>query len=70
MITDNMLPVIVVGLVALLVGSLLGLWIGATVEQRAMVDIITHAEISQECQQQLNAAVKAIIGDWEGTPSQ
>lgn len=70
MMNDQMLPVIVVGLIALLIGSLLGLWIGAGIEQRALVDIITHAEISQECQQQLNAAVKAIIGDWEGTGSQ
>ncbi|MGV1014945.1 MAG: hypothetical protein ACOYB4_08250 [Methyloceanibacter sp.] len=68
MMTDKLLPIIVVGLSALLVGLLVGLWIGATTEQSALVEIITHAELSQECQQQLNAAVKAIIGDWEGTP--
>jgi membrane protein DedA with SNARE-associated domain len=67
--TDKMLPMIVVGLIALLVGSLLGLWVGATTEQSALVDIITRAELSQECQQQLNAAVKAIIQDWEGPPA-
>ena len=69
MMTEKMLPVIVVGLIALLIGSLLGLWIGVGIEQRALVDIITHAEISQECRQQLNEAVQAIIGDWEGTPA-
>ncbi|MGH6791232.1 MAG: hypothetical protein ACRECF_00630 [Methyloceanibacter sp.] len=69
MMTDKMLPMIVVGLIALLVGSLLGLWVGATTEQSALVDIITHAELSQDCQQQLNEAVKAIIGDWEGPPA-
>jgi len=67
--TDKMLPMIVVGLIALLVGSLLGLWVGATTEQSALVDIITHAELSQDCQQQLNEAVKAIIEDWEGPPA-
>jgi membrane protein DedA with SNARE-associated domain len=70
MMNDKMLPVIVVSLIALLIGSLLGLWIGTGIEQRALVDIITHAEISQECQQQLNAAVKAIIGEWEGSSPQ
>jgi membrane protein DedA with SNARE-associated domain len=70
MMNDKMLPVIVVGLIALLIGSLLGLWIGTGIEQRALVDIITHAEISQECQQQLNAAVRAIIGEWEGSSPQ
>ena len=69
MINDKTLPLIVVGLIALLVGSLFGLWVGATTEQSALVDIITHAELSQECQQQLNAAVKSIIGDWEGAPA-
>ena len=67
--TDKMLPMIVVGLIALLVGSLLGLWVGATTEQSALVDIFTHTELSQECKQQLNEAVKAIIGDWEGPPA-
>ena len=65
---DKTLPMIVVGLIALLVGSLFGLWVGATTEQSALVDIITHAELSQECQQQLNAAVKSIIGDWKAAP--
>ena len=48
MINDKTLPLIVVGLIALLVGSLFGLWVGATTEQSALVDIITHAELSQE----------------------
>jgi membrane protein DedA with SNARE-associated domain len=69
MMTDKILPMVVVGLIALLVGSLIGLWIGATTEQHALVDIITRAEISETCRQELNEAVKAIVGDWEGVPS-
>jgi hypothetical protein len=53
--------------VALLIGLGLGLWIGGEIEQDAVVQIVTRAELTQECRQQLNDAVKAIIDEWEAT---
>jgi hypothetical protein len=51
--------------VALLTGLALGLWIGGEIEQDAIVQIVTRAELSNQCREELNDAVKAIINEWE-----
>jgi hypothetical protein len=48
-----------------LAGLGLGLWIGGEIEQDAIVQIVTRAELSDQCRQELNDAVKAIIDESE-----
>jgi hypothetical protein len=67
--TDKMLPLVVTALAALRVGSLLGLWVGATTEQSAFVEILTRANLTQECQKQIDRAVQGIIEDYQGKPA-
>jgi hypothetical protein len=63
------MPIVVAALAGSLVGALLGLWLGATTEQRALVEIISSAELSPQCREELNSTVKGIIEDWEGPPA-
>ena len=51
--------------VALLAGLGIGLWIGGEIEQDAIVQIVSRAELSNQCRQELNDAVKTIIDEWE-----
>ena len=64
---DRLLAFIVVGLTALLIGGMMGLWLGATTEQAALVEILTRANLTPECQEQINQAVQGIIEEREGT---
>lgn len=69
LMTDKTMPIVVAALAGSLIGVLLGLWLGARSEQQTLVDIITRAEISPECREELNRGIKAIIEDWEGAPA-
>jgi membrane protein DedA with SNARE-associated domain len=70
--SDKTLPIVVAALVGSLIGALLGLWFGARGEQAALVDVVTRADLTPECREQLDRGIKAIIEDWEGpqTPAQ
>ncbi len=63
---DRVLPYIVVGLTTLLLGVMLGVWAGSSIEQNAIVTIVTRAKLTPECRAALNEAVKEIISDYEG----
>jgi len=69
LMTDKTMPIVVAALAGSLVGVLLGLWLGARSEQSALVDIITRADLTPECREELNRSIKAIIEDWEGPPA-
>jgi membrane protein DedA with SNARE-associated domain len=66
--SDKTLPIVVAALAGSLIGVLLGLWLGARGEQSALVDIITRADITPQCREELDRAIKAVIQDWE-TPA-
>ncbi|MFO7477006.1 MAG: hypothetical protein R6X03_01405 [Methyloceanibacter sp.] len=68
--TDKTMPIVVAALAGSLVGVLLGLWLGATTEQSALVEIISRAELTPQCRDELNDAVNGIIEDWEGPPAE
>jgi hypothetical protein len=67
--SDKTLPIIVAALAGSLVGALLGLWLGAREEQAALVDVVTRADLTPECREQLDRGIKSIIEDWEGPPA-
>jgi hypothetical protein len=54
---------------ALLGGLLIGIWIGGEIEQDAFVEIITKADLTQECRDQLQSAASAIVEAWESPAS-
>lgn len=63
--SDKTLPIIVAALAGSLAGVLLGLWLGAKGEQSALVELITRADLTPQCREELNRGIKAIIQDWE-----
>jgi hypothetical protein len=67
--SDKVLPILVAALAASLVGALVGLWLGATTEQSALVTILGRANLSEDCRQQIDRAVAGIIEEHEGAPS-
>lgn len=69
LMTDKTMPIVVAALAGSLLGVLLGLWLGARGEQSALVEIVSRAEISPQCREELNSAVQGIIQDWEGPPA-
>ena len=52
--------------IALTGGFVSGVWAGAKTEQDALADIIERADLTTDCQSQIDRAVKEIISDWEG----
>ncbi|MGZ8400245.1 MAG: hypothetical protein ACXWVI_02940 [Methyloceanibacter sp.] len=66
LMSDKTLPVVVAALAGSLAGVLLGLWLGARSEQRTLVELITRADLTLQCREELNRGIKAIIEDWEG----
>jgi len=55
-----------VGVAGLLLGALLvGIWIGGEIEQDAFVELISKADLTQECREQLRRAASAITEAWE-----
>jgi membrane protein DedA with SNARE-associated domain len=67
--SDKTLPIVVAALAGSLAGALLGLWLGAHGEQAALVNVITRADLTPECREQLDRGIKAIIEDLEGPPA-
>jgi hypothetical protein len=65
--TDKTMPIVVAALAGSLAGVLLGLWLGAKSEQSAMVELITRADLTPQCREELDRGIKAIIEDWEGS---
>jgi hypothetical protein len=50
----------------LLVGLLAGIWIGGEIEQDVIIEIVTKADLTADCRQQLERAMDAVIKAWEG----
>ncbi|HEX9753485.1 MAG TPA: hypothetical protein VGA46_08580 [Methyloceanibacter sp.] len=55
-------------IVALTGGFVSGVWAGAKTEQDALVDLLTRATLTTDCQSQIDQAVRDTISDWEGGP--
>jgi hypothetical protein len=55
--------------VALLVGFVGGVWVGAETEQDVMMQLITRANLDENCRVQLGDAMQAIIDEYEGKPA-
>jgi hypothetical protein len=51
---------------SLLVGLLAGIWIGGEIEQDVIIEIVTKADLTADCRQQLERAMDAVIKAWEG----
>jgi hypothetical protein len=66
LMSDKTLPVVVAALAGSLAGVLLGLWLGARSEQQTLVELITRADLTPQCREELDRGIKAIIEDWEG----
>jgi membrane protein DedA with SNARE-associated domain len=69
LMTDKTMPIVVAALAGSLVGVLLGLWLGARGEQQTLVELITRADLTPQCREELDRGIKAIIEDWEGAPA-
>jgi hypothetical protein len=67
--SDKVLPIVVTALAASLVGVLVGLWLGATTEQSALVELIARADLTPQCRAEFDRGIKAVIEDWEGPPA-
>jgi hypothetical protein len=50
---------------ALLGGLLAGIWVGGEIEQDVFVELISKADLTQECRDQLQRAASAIVEAWE-----
>ena len=51
--------------VALLMGVLLGIWIGVKTEQDALVEVFTKADLTADCRSQVAAAMGQIVEGYE-----
>lgn len=68
MMSKTTLLWVVAVIVALTGGFVSGVWAGAKTEQDALVDLLTRADLTTDCQSQIDQAVRDTIGDWEGGP--
>jgi hypothetical protein len=55
---------------ALLGGLVIGIWIGGEIEQDAFIEMISKADLTQDCREQLQRAASAIVETWEKPVSQ
>jgi hypothetical protein len=55
--------------VALAVGFVGGVWTGGQAEQDAFVELMTRANLDDNCRAQLGEAMQAIIDEYEGKPA-
>ena len=51
--------------VALLLGVLLGVWIGTKTEQDALIAVFTEADLTADCRSQVAAAMGQIVEGYE-----
>ena len=55
-------------IVALTGGFVSGVWAGAKTEQDALVDLLARADLTTDCQSQIDLAVRDVISNWQGGP--
>jgi len=55
-------------IVALTGGFMSGVWAGTKTAQDTIVDLIERADLTTDCQSQIDLAVRGAISDWEGGP--
>ena len=55
-------------IVALTGGFVSGVWAGAKTEQDTLADLLERADLTTDCQSQIDQAVRDTISDWEGGP--
>ena len=66
---DRLLAFIVVGMTCLLIGGVGGLMFGASSEYNALAQILGQANLTPDCQKQINEALGA-HQDGQTTPAQ
>jgi hypothetical protein len=54
---------------ALLVGFVGGVWVGAENEHHVMLELLTRANLDENCRAPLGDAMQAIIDEYEGKPA-
>ena len=54
---DRLLAFIIVGLTALLIGGMAGLWLGATSEHDALAELLAHGDFSGACRAEIDTAL-------------
>jgi cell division protein FtsX len=68
MMSKKTLLWVVAVIVALTGGFVSGVWAGAKTEQDTLVDLLARADLTTDCQSQIDQAVRDTISDWEGGP--
>jgi cell division protein FtsX len=68
MMSKTTLLWVVAVIVALTGGFVSGVWAGAKTEQDTLVDLLARADLTTDCQSQIDQAVRDTISDWEGGP--
>jgi hypothetical protein len=66
MTIDRLLAFIVVGLTALLIGGMVGLWVGARSEQNTFATMLAHGKFTDDCKQQISRAMQAGSEEQDG----
>jgi hypothetical protein len=65
---DRLLAFIVVGMTALLIGGMVGLWVGARSEQNTFLAMLARGKFTDDCKQQIRKAMQGGSGDQSGAP--
>jgi len=55
-------------IVALTGGFVSGVWAGAKTEQDTLADLLERADLTTDCQSQIDLAVRDVISNWQGGP--
>jgi hypothetical protein len=66
---DRILVFIVVGLTALLIGGMVGLWAGAKSEQNTFLAMLARGKFTDDCKEQITRAMQG-GGEAPAAPSQ
>jgi uncharacterized membrane protein len=56
---DRLLAFIVVGMTALLIGGMVGLWVGARSEQNTFLSMLARGKFTDDCKQQIRQALQS-----------
>lgn len=70
MTIDRLLAFIVVGLTALLIGGMAGLWLGALSEENTLVSMLARADLTADCREQIDTAMQGAPEDGRAPASQ
>ncbi len=60
---DRLLAFIAVGMTALLIGGMIGLWLGARSEQNEFIGLLARGKFTDDCKQQITRALEGPGGE-------